>query len=66
MACRRWGISRYIVDEPNPSDGYRVPVNQGREAMAYLTYIIEHYDKLPDYIVFVHGKPNHETSASPH
>lgn len=36
-----------------------VPLNQGREAMAYLTYIIDHYDELPDYMIFTHG---HERS----
>lgn len=33
------------------SDGY---VNRGHEAMFYLTYIIDHYDRLPDFMIFVH------------
>lgn len=31
------------------------PVNKGREAMAYLTFIIDHYDSLPAYMVFIHA-----------
>lgn len=27
----------------------------GREALTYLTFIIDHYDNLPDYSVFIHG-----------
>lgn len=31
--------------------------NVGREAETYLRYIITHYTSLPDYIVFLQGKP---------
>lgn len=30
--------------------------NRGREASVYLSYIINHYYNLPDYMVFIHGK----------
>ena len=40
---------------PDPNIGLSVPKNFGREAMAYTTYIIDHYDELPDYAVFLHG-----------
>lgn len=30
-------------------------MNKGKEAMAYLTYIIEHYETLPSTIAFVHS-----------
>ena len=33
-----------------------LPVNKGREASVYLTYIIQHYNSLPEYVVFIHGK----------
>jgi hypothetical protein len=33
--------------------------NKGNEASAYMQYIVDHYDELPEYILFVHG---HETS----
>lgn len=32
-----------------------VPVNKGREAMVYLTYIIDHYDNLSDTTLFFHS-----------
>ncbi|RPB01294.1 hypothetical protein L873DRAFT_1677084 [Choiromyces venosus 120613-1] len=32
-----------------------VPINKGHEAQAYLTYIIEHYDNLPDIAIFTHA-----------
>ena len=35
---------------------HHLPVNKGREASVYLTYIIQHYYSLPDYVVFIHGK----------
>lgn len=37
------------------SDGaLAVPVNKGNEAMVYLTFIIDHYDSLPDVTFFHH------------
>ncbi|KAF2089014.1 hypothetical protein K490DRAFT_18729, partial [Saccharata proteae CBS 121410] len=33
-----------------------VPMNKGHEAMVYLTYIIDHYDKLPDTVLFFHAE----------
>ena len=55
-----WTVKRYMMDDPDAqSPPLPVPVNQGREAMAYLTYIIDHYDSLPDYMIFTHG---HERS----
>lgn len=32
-----------------------VPENKGHEAMAYLTYIIDHYDSLPSILLFLHA-----------
>jgi hypothetical protein len=31
------------------------PINKGHEAMAYLTYVIDYYDKLPSTIAFLHA-----------
>jgi hypothetical protein len=44
----------YEVDNPEPGE-YRVPHNKGHEAMVYLTYIIDHYDELPEIMIFVHA-----------
>ncbi|EPS34679.1 hypothetical protein POX_a00349 [Penicillium oxalicum] len=54
-----WQRAIYIV---NPTEKARAdphvlttPVNKGHESMAYLTYIIDHYDTLPSTIVFLHA-----------
>ncbi|KAK4561279.1 hypothetical protein LTR86_004596 [Recurvomyces mirabilis] len=60
-----WEATVYVADrtsdeEPLPNTSpikkHFLPVNQGREAAVYLTYIIQHYYSLPDYMVFIHGK----------
>ena len=43
----------YVVDDPSAK--HHVPKNKGHEAMAYLTYIIDTYDKLPDVAIFTHS-----------
>lgn len=43
----------YVVD--NPSAEFTVPANKGHEAMVYLTYLIDHYDNLPDVMIFLHA-----------
>ncbi|PGH06543.1 hypothetical protein GX51_02368 [Blastomyces parvus] len=48
-----WHASIYVVD--NPRAALTVPVNKARESMVYLTYIIDHYDKLPDIMIFMHS-----------
>lgn len=60
-----WEAVVYVTDrssdEAAPSNTSRIPlqhlpVNKGREAAVYLTYIVQHYHNLPDYMVFIHGK----------
>jgi len=46
-------VINYVADIPNAP--HHIPSNKGHEAMAYLTYIIEHYDKLSDVTVFMHA-----------
>jgi hypothetical protein len=46
--------SIYVVDDDDPNARLRVPKNKGHEAMVYLTYIIDHYDQLPDTVLFFH------------
>ncbi|KIW69258.1 hypothetical protein PV04_05143 [Phialophora macrospora] len=41
----------YTVDAADRSG---LPANKGHEAMVYLTYIIDHYDSLPDVVLFFH------------
>ncbi|KAK8154561.1 hypothetical protein IWX90DRAFT_57766 [Phyllosticta citrichinensis] len=49
-----WEKFRYVVDDPKAE--LTVPRNKGRESMVYLTYIIENYENLPDYTLFLHPK----------
>lgn len=43
----------YIADDQKAE--YHPPENKGNEAMIYLTYLYEFYDKLPDISIFTHG-----------
>ncbi|KAK2796774.1 hypothetical protein FQN51_008998 [Onygenales sp. PD_10] len=43
----------YTVD--NGTAPLTVPKNKGHEAMVYLTYLIDHYDHLPDIVIFMHA-----------
>lgn len=38
---------------------FETPPNRGQEASGYLTWILDNYDELPEYVVFLHG---HQTS----
>ncbi|KAF2628528.1 hypothetical protein BU25DRAFT_37671 [Macroventuria anomochaeta] len=51
-AFPEWEQNIYRVDDPGAK--LTVPKNKGRESMVYLTYIIDHYDTLPDNILFIH------------
>jgi hypothetical protein len=47
----------YQVDDPEKTVGaqHATLANKGNEAMGYLQFIIDYYDKLPSSIVFLHG-----------
>ena len=49
-----------VGSDPSPFVPQHVISNQGREASAYIKYIVENYDSLPEAVAFIHG---HETSA---
>jgi hypothetical protein len=49
-----WHKSIYIVDDKYAD--LTVSTNKGRESMVYLTYIIDNYDHLPDYMLFIHSQ----------
>jgi hypothetical protein len=51
---REWKVFQYVADKP-ASKELAVPINKGNEAMVYLTYIIDHYDHLPDVVFFHHS-----------
>lgn len=46
----------YLVDDLAAT--LHVPKNKGREAMVYLTYLIDNYDHLPDIAIFMHAHQN--------
>ncbi|KAI9893920.1 MAG: hypothetical protein M1814_005473, partial [Vezdaea aestivalis] len=48
-----WDRAIYAVD--NRTAALTVPKNKGRESMAYLTYVIDRYDSLPEYSIFLHA-----------
>lgn len=41
------------MDDPNAP--LHTPANKGKESLAYLTYVIEHYSSLPSTVVFLHS-----------
>ncbi|KAE8446777.1 hypothetical protein EG329_011682 [Mollisiaceae sp. DMI_Dod_QoI] len=52
LATSHWTPYVYTTDDASAT--LTVPINKGNEAMVYLTYIIEHYDHLPDVMFFHH------------
>ncbi|KAL8868732.1 MAG: hypothetical protein Q9174_004788 [Haloplaca sp. 1 TL-2023] len=48
-----WQHAIYTVDATT-NDTLTTPMNKGHEAMAYLTYIIDHYHALPATLAFIH------------
>lgn len=53
----KWPV--VLIDKEGASASWLTPQhvipNVGREASAYLKYIIENYDNLPDHVAFIHG-----------
>ncbi len=43
-----------LYEKENPNNIYNIPKNKGNEASVYLKYIIDHYDNLKDYTIFIH------------
>ncbi|KAM5444554.1 hypothetical protein MferCBS31731_000007 [Microsporum ferrugineum] len=57
-----WQRAIYTVN-PSPEtlkdpNHLSTPTNKGHEAMAYLTYVIEHYHSLPSIVAFLHSHRN--------
>ncbi|KAF4980756.1 hypothetical protein FZEAL_3311 [Fusarium zealandicum] len=49
-----WKKNIYVVDDNRAK--LTVPTNKGREAMVFLTYIIDRYDSLPGNVIFHHAE----------
>ncbi|KAE8161361.1 hypothetical protein BDV40DRAFT_268101 [Aspergillus tamarii] len=54
-----WQRAIYIVNPSNKTKAdkhkLKTTLNKGHESMAYLTYLIDHYDNLPSTIAFLHA-----------
>lgn len=61
-----WSLKKFVADDLNAL--YHPAKNKGREATMYFTYIVSHYDDLPDFSIFVHAHedPWHTESALLH
>ena len=46
-------LALYVVDDLTAPK--HPPKNKGHEVMVYLTYIIDHYEQLPEIIIFMHA-----------
>lgn len=46
-------VAIYVANDPKAP--LHPPRNKGHEVMIYLTYIIDHYEALPDIIIFMHA-----------
>jgi len=47
-------VEVFVYDKENPANPYNVPLNKGSEASVYLKFIIDHYERLPEYTFFIH------------
>ena len=54
LTLARWITYVYSTDK-EPGASFSLPLNKGREAMAYLTFIIDNYDGLPETTAFIHA-----------
>jgi hypothetical protein len=48
-----YNLNVYSVDDPESTDRH-TPINKAHEAMPYLTHILDNYDNLSDYNIFLH------------
>lgn len=52
-----WPLYLYAIDQPHPEyTNYSTKKSQGREAAAYLSYLVDHYPNFPDVVVFHHER----------
>ncbi|KAI9925300.1 hypothetical protein MW887_006227 [Aspergillus wentii] len=58
----------YTTETPPERDLLIPRTTRGREAAAYLSYVVDFYDRLPPYSIFVHSNPDqwHNDLFGPH
>lgn len=62
LDSEKYEVIKYeMSDEPclDANDRFCIHPNRGNEVPSYLKYIIDHYSRLPEYAIFIHG---HRTS----
>ncbi|OOQ90960.1 hypothetical protein PEBR_01766 [Penicillium brasilianum] len=68
--CEDYKCTPYIYSlDAEPEDQFLVPYSRkGHEASAYLSYIIDNYDNLAPYTIFIHGREEqwHNDVAGPY
>ena len=55
----QYGYSTFMYQKIHPNESNYIGMNRGTEAGVYLRYIVDHYDNLPDVMIFVHAHPEH-------
>ncbi|KAI9036627.1 DUF3431 domain-containing protein [Aspergillus affinis] len=55
--CRDYGTTPFVyTTDATPEPHLIVPrTTRGREAAAYLSFVVDYYDHLPDYTIFIHS-----------
>lgn len=54
LVMNRGNLQTYLYIVDDDSAPLHTPMNKGNEAMVYLTYILDHYEDLPDISIFMH------------
>ena len=56
MALHLPGLIPFVVyNTQDSSTSHHTPVHNGNEAAAYLQFVVDYYDCLPDHMVFIHA-----------
>jgi hypothetical protein len=55
-----------VYEHAKPDAVYSVPENKGSETSSYLQYILDHYDCLPTWTLFLHGHGRTASSGVRH
>ena len=51
---KKLDFNTLVYDKENPLNKYNIEKNKGNEASVYLKYIIDYYDNLSEYTIFIH------------
>ena len=51
---RKIDFKTFVYDKENPMNKYNIEKNKDNEASVYLKYVIDHYDILSEYTIFIH------------